>query len=170
MKILLTDISDEGLDLAYEEALYLEPVKLRSPARVTLRIDKIGPEVFARGNIMTTIDLQCGRCLRSFVKNMDVNVNVVYHPVEELKGEERHEIRDDELDMGFYQGDELDVRDLVAEQLLLNVPMKPLCSEACKGICPNCGMDLNVGTCSCERKGTDPRLEILRKLLDSGKE
>jgi uncharacterized protein len=170
MKILLSDITEEGLELAFEEALSLEPLKLRSPARVTLRIDKIGPEVFARGNVRTSMELQCGRCLRSFEKDVDLNVNVVYHPVEELKGEERHEIRDDELEMGFYQGDELDVRDLVTEQLLLNVPMKPLCSDSCKGICPDCGTDLNIGTCACERKGTDPRLEILRKLLGNGKE
>lgn len=170
MKILLSDITDEGLELAFEETLSLEPLKLRSPARVTLRIDKIGPEVCARGNVRTSMELQCSRCLRSFEKDVDVNVNVVYHPMEELKGEERHEIRDDELDMGFYQGDELEVRDLVTEQLLLSVPMKPLCSDSCKGICPDCGTDLNIGTCACERKGTDPRLEILKKLLGNGKE
>jgi len=170
MKILLSDITDEGLDLAFEETPSSEALNLRSPVRVALRIDKIGPEVFARGNVRTSIELQCGRCLRSFVKDMDVSINVVYHPVEELKEQEKHEIKDDELDMGFYQGDELDVQDLVTEQLLLNVPMKPLCSESCKGICPDCGADLNAGTCACERKETDPRLEVLKKLLDNGKE
>jgi uncharacterized protein len=170
MKIVLSDITDEGLDLAFEETLSAEALKLQSPARVTLRIDKIGPEVLARGNVGTRIELQCSRCLRSFVKDMDVNISVVYHPVEELRGEEKHEIKDDELDMGFYQDDELDIHDLVTEQILLSVPMKPLCSESCKGICPNCGADLNAGTCTCERKETDPRLEVLKKLLGNGKE
>jgi uncharacterized protein len=170
MKILLSDITHEGLDLAFEETLSSEALKLKSPARANLRVDKAGPEVFARGSVGTSIELQCSRCLRSFVKELDVNINVVYLPVEELKGEEKHEIKDDELDIGFYQGDELDVQDLVREQILLNVPMKPLCSEACKGICPDCGADLNVSTCACERKETDPRLEVLKKLLDNGKE
>ncbi len=170
MKILLSEITDEGLDLNFEEVPSSETLKLRSPARVSLHIDKIGPEVFARGNVGTSVELQCGRCLRSFVRDMDLNINVVYHPVEELKGEDKHEIRDDELDMGFYRGDELDVTDIVAEQLLLNIPMKPLCSDSCKGICPVCGADLNTGSCSCERKETDPRLEILKKLLENGKE
>ena len=170
MKIVLSDITDEGLDLAFEEALSSEALNLQCPARVTLHIDKIGPEVFAKGNVRTCMELQCSRCLRSFVKDMDVNISVVYHPVEELRGEERHEIKDDELDMGFYRGDELDIHDLVTEQILLNVPMKPLCGESCKGLCPNCGADLNAGMCTCERKETDPRLEALKKLLGNGKE
>lgn len=170
MKIVLSDITDEGLDLAFQEALSSEEFKLLSPARVTLRVEKIGAEVVAEGKVRTSIELQCSRCLRSFAKDLDVNINVVYHPVEELKGEEKHEIKDDELDMGFYEGDELDVLDLVTEQILLNVPMKPLCCESCKGICPKCGADLNVAPCACESRETDPRLEILKKLLDNGKE
>jgi uncharacterized protein len=99
-----------------------------------------------------------------------MNINVVYHPVEELRGEEKHEVREDELDMGFYRDDELDIQDLVAEQILLNVPMKPLCSESCRGICPKCGTDMNVNPCRCEQKKTDPRLAVLKKLLEEGKE
>ena len=170
MKILLSEIPDEGLDLAFEESLSSEALKLRSPVGTSLRVTKVGAEVLAEGTMTTSIELQCSRCLKSFLKDLDVHINVVYHPVEELKGEDKHEIKDDELDMGFYRGDELDVQDLLMEQLLLNVPMKPLCSETCRGICPSCGADLNDSTCACERKGTDPRLEVLKKLLVNGKE
>ncbi len=48
--------------------------------------------------------------------------------------------------------------------------MKPLCDENCKGICPNCGADLNAGTCRCDKQEIDPRLEVLKKLLNKGKE
>lgn len=169
MKILLSDITDEGLDLEFEEIFRTGALSLLSPARVTLRIDKFGAEVVAKGEVKTCFELQCSRCLKNFPKDVDVAVNVVYHPAEELKSEEKHEIKDDELDTGFYEGDELDVHELVVEQILLNVPMKPLCSEACKGICPKCGTDLNVNTCMCEHREPDPRLEVLKKLLD-GKE
>lgn len=169
MKILVSDITDEGLDLEFEETFSSELLSLLSPASVALRVEKIAAEVLVKGEVNTRVELQCSRCLKNFQRDMDVTINVVYHPVEELKGEEKHEIKDDELDMGFYQGDELEVHELVMEQILLNVPMKPLCSEACKGICPKCGADLNVKACNCERKEVDPRLEVLKKLLD-GKE
>ncbi len=169
MKIVLSDITDEGLTLDFEETFTSESLCLPSPASVALRVEKIGAEVLVKGKVGTRVELQCSRCLRNFQRDMDVPINVVYHPVEELKGDERHEIRDDELDMGFYEGDELDVHDLVLEQILLNVPMKPLCSEACKGICPKCGVDLNMKACNCESREPDPRLEVLKKLLE-GKE
>ncbi len=169
MKIVLSDITDEGLALNFEETFSSESLSLSSPASVALRIEKVGAEVLVKGDVETRVELQCSRCLRNFQRDIGVAINVVYHPVEELKSEERHEIRDDELDMGFYEGDELDVHDLVMEQILLNVPMKPLCSEACRGICPKCGADLNMTTCNCESREPDPRLDVLKKLL-KGKE
>ncbi|MCL5024151.1 MAG: DUF177 domain-containing protein [Nitrospirae bacterium] len=170
MKIVISEITDEGLDLDYEETIGTEALTLTVPARVTLRIEKVSSEVFVKGTVRANVALQCSRCLGKFSKEMEVGVSVVYHPLEELKNEEKHEIKDDELDMGFYQGDELDVQELITEQILLNVPMKPLCSESCRGLCPKCGTDLNVRSCNCGLRETDPRLEILKKLLDEGKE
>ncbi len=170
MKILLSDITDEGLELDFEETVESEALKILSPARVMLRVDKVGSEVFIRGEVKTEIGLQCGRCLRNFSSGIAAGINVVYHPVEELKGEERHEIKGDELDTGFYKGEELDLQELILEQILLSVPMKPLCSESCKGICPKCGTDLNVDMCACESREPDARLAVLKKLLDERKE
>src|SRR4030067_53970 len=59
-------------------------------------------------------------------------------------------------------GDELDLSDLVKEQIILNLPMKPLCNDSCKGICLQCGTDLNSFNCSCSERGIDPRLEVLK--------
>lgn len=170
MKILLSDIPDDGLDLEFKEAIVSEPLHLLSPVKATLRIEKVSSEVFAKGEVSTAIELQCSRCLEKFSKVLDLNVNVVYHPLEELKGDEKYEIKEDELDMGFYKGEELDVHDILMEQIILSVPMKPLCSESCKGICPKCGTDLNVSTCSCETKEPDPRLAVLKKLINDRKE
>jgi len=169
MKVLVSDITDEGLDLEFQETVKVS-VPLLSPVKALLRLEKVGSEVLAHGEVTTTMELQCSRCLRSFPKDMDMKIDVVYHPVEELKGEEKHEVKEDELNMGFYQGDELDIQDLIVEQILLSVPMKPLCSESCRGICPRCGVDMNINPCRCEQKETDPRLAVLKKLLEEGKE
>jgi uncharacterized protein len=169
MKIAITDIPDEGLTVDVEEKLALEEVSAGSPVKGTLQVNKSDREVIVIGKVTSVLDLQCSRCLKGFKRPLDIPVNVVYHPVEEI-AEERHGLKDDEMDMGFYRGEEIDLQELVREQVLLNMQMKPLCDENCKGICPNCGADLNAGACGCETQKIDPRLEVLKKLLDRGKE
>jgi uncharacterized protein len=169
MKIVIADIPDEGLVVDVEEKLALEELSAGSTVTGTLQITKSDREVIVTGKVTSELDLQCSRCLKGFRRPLYIPVNVVYHPVEEI-AEERHELKDDEMDMGFYRGEEIDMQELVREQVLLNLQMKPLCDENCKGICPNCGADLNAGACRCEIREIDPRLEVLKKLLDKRKE
>ena len=107
MKILIPDIPTEGLDIEIQEAI--ESDTIPSPVKVRLKIEKIGAEVMVKGDLSAEVKLQCSRCLKEFYETLSVPVDVVYHPVEELKGEERHEITADELDMDFYSGEELDL-------------------------------------------------------------
>jgi uncharacterized protein len=165
MKIVIADIPDEGLIVDLQEKLTPEDVSLSCVAAARLSLHKVGGEIVITGALKTAMDLQCSRCLKEFRQELDIPVNVVYHPIEEA-GDERHALRDDEMDMGFYKGEELDLRELLKEQVLLNEQMKPLCSEQCKGICPKCGTDLNTGQCTCGGKEIDPRLEALKNLLD----
>jgi uncharacterized protein len=169
MKIQIPDIPEEGLEVDLEEDLNLEGITLVSPVKARLSVTKIETEVVVNGRLTAELEFTCSRCLKSFRQPQDLPVNVVYHPEVEA-GAEKHGLHDDEMDMGFYTGEELDMQELIREQVMLNLQMKPLCDESCKGICPKCGTDLNTGTCTCEKKETDPRLEVLKKLLDKGKE
>lgn len=169
MKLLISDIPDEGLVLDLKEKTGTEDFDLLSPISARLELNKISREIIITGNILADLGLQCSRCLKDFRRKTNIPVNVVYHPIEEL-GDERHEIADDEMDMGFYRGEELDLQELLKEQVLLNIQMKPLCNENCKGLCPVCGADLNKEKCGCEKKSVDPRLEVLKKLLEKRKE
>lgn len=166
MKILITDIPDEGLYLDIEEKFGGEEVSLVSPVKAHLELTKAYSEIMVTGNVSAELELECSRCLKKYRRIMNEPVNVVYHPLAEI-GTDRHELKDDEMDMGFYQGEELDLQELIREQVMLNIQMKPLCDENCKGICSQCGTDLNAGTCSCEAKKVDSRLEILKKLLEN---
>jgi len=163
MKILIPDIPKEGLDIEVEEPLEDETVS--SPVKASLKIEKLDTEVMVRGDLSVEVKLQCSRCLKEFRRTLSVPIEAVYHPIEELKGEERHEVAAGELDIDYYSGEELDLSDLLKEQIMLNVAMKPLCSDSCKGICPGCGADLSVETCKCVAKDVDPRLAKLKKLL-----
>ena len=164
MKIRIPDIPKEGLDLDIEESIDTDIVL--SPVSARLRIDKAGAEIMVRGDLRAEIKLTCSRCLKEFNGSLTVPVDVVYHPVEELKDEAHpNEVKSEELDLDFYSGEELDLLDLIKEQVELNLPMKPLCDDACKGICPKCGTDLNVKSCTCSVKDIDPRFESLKKLI-----
>jgi uncharacterized protein len=169
MKIQIPDIPEEGLEVDVEEDLSIEGISAVSPVKARLSITKVAAEIMVSGDLTLELENACSRCLKRIRQTQNLPVSVVYHPADEI-GSEKHELHGDEMDMGFYRGDELDLRELLGEQVMLNLQMKPLCDETCKGICPKCGTDLNTGSCSCETRETDPRLEVLKKLLEKGKE
>jgi|Deesub1362A_J573_1020465.scaffolds.fasta_scaffold00275_38 uncharacterized protein len=169
MKILVSEIPEEGLDLEDEETIESDTgVFLK--AKLILRVERISSEVFLKGNISTELELVCSRCLKEFISDISIPLDLTYRPIEEMTVEEKYELSHDELDTGFYKNDELDLYEISKEQVLLSIPMKPLCSTSCKGICPKCGADLNEKTCGCDLKQTDPRLQILDKYLKGRKE
>jgi len=169
MKILIEDIQDEGLVVDLAEKVALDEAGQTADVRVHLDVSKTGPEVIISGALLAGLQLQCSRCLKDYRTELDIPISVVYHPAGERASSDRRELKGDEMDLGFYK-DEIDLEELFREQILLNTQMKPLCDENCKGICPQCGTDLNVSACGCVRQQTDPRLEVLRKLLEKGKE
>ena len=74
------------------------------------------------------------------------------------------ELTDDELDLSVYEGDEIDLAPLLREQIILALPTRPLCDEHCKGLCPSCGVNLNLESCRCAATAGDPRLAVLRNI------
>ena len=105
---------------------------------------------------MTNLHLTCDRCAVPFqrVKSLEINSLVA----SELEDEENDEIL-------LLDGDELDVGEVVTTAFILDMDTKNLCSEDCKGLCPRCGANLNLGSCQCGRE-VDPRLAKLAELLN----
>jgi uncharacterized protein len=164
MKIIISEIPDNGLDIEVNETLAFDAGSF--PVQAQLKIKKVGTEIVINGNILTAVELQCSRCLKDFKRKFSFPFEAIFHPIEQLKEEEKHELDVEELDMGFYAKDELDLFDIIKEQVMLNLPMKALCNDFCKGICLRCGADLNAGDCSCSKKDIDPRLVSLKKFLN----
>ncbi|MGI5895252.1 MAG: YceD family protein [Candidatus Merdivicinus sp.] len=109
-----------------------------------------------------SLDLVCDRCLEPFTR--EENLTFSHILVQKLESEEEDE------DYILCPGGELDLDELVRTDVLLELPTKVLCREDCKGLCGQCGQNLNFGSCKCEKKEIDPRLAVLSQLLDSMKE
>ena len=105
----------------------------------------------------TTLDAVCDRCGKSFLQEKTVPYTCIL--AEELQNEENDEIV-------LLENGQVDAGELAREAFILGMDTKTLCSEDCKGLCPRCGADLNVGPCSC-KKEVDPRLAVLAKLLEN---
>jgi len=111
-----------------------------------------------KGVIHATANYQCNYCLEDFITNMEIPFGDDYHEqsVDELDGG---------ADVAYYNGDEIDIADLVRESMILAEPLKVACSKNCLGLCPHCGINRNHATCSCTDNVIDPRLAVLSKLL-----
>lgn len=164
MKIIISEIPEEGLEFDLKDNIQSDVVNIISPITASFRLDKVGEEVIAKGVLSGDVELQCSRCLKNFPLRISSQVNVIYEPAKDISRGEQHELKSEELDTVFYTGDMFDTDDLLREQLILNLPMKPLCAPDCKGICPQCGIDLNVSGCDCKAKEIDTRFEVLKKL------
>ena len=104
----------------------------------------------------------CGRCLEQYVFELGKDFSVMLVPKQPLP--EDAELGDDDLDLSFYEGDQVDLSPLIREQIILALPTRPLCRESCRGLCPQCGVNLNFQPCACRAASGDPRLAVLRNL------
>lgn len=165
MKIIVSEIPEDGLELELKEDITSDLLKFLSPVSAKIRIDKKESEILVRGFISCHVEQQCSRCLKNFSAKIASDMNVVYRPFEYIGKEEHYELKGDELETGFFKNDTIDTDDLLREQIFLNISMKPLCSPDCKGLCPKCGADLNVASCGCETSEIDSRFALLKQLL-----
>jgi uncharacterized protein len=133
--------------------------RLRSPLRVALEAQRAGADIVVRGRLATAVEMSCRRCLQDVVVGLDEPVSLVFTP-----GLDPTEAARQELYPLPARARELDLRAAVREHLLLAVPQYALCREACRGLCPRCGTDLNEGPCACRVEDTDERWARLRNL------
>ena len=117
------------------------------------------------GTARTELELPCSRCLDPFRMPVDASFDLRYLPATEMTADEEREVQDEDLETSYYRDDQIDLNELLREQFYLALPMKPLCREDCKGLCAQCGTNLNTGTCACAARWEDPRLAPLKGLI-----
>jgi uncharacterized protein len=104
----------------------------------------------------------CARCLEPFSLPLSSQFQLTLKPKPDSPPTEEVELRREDLETDFYQGEEIDLSPLIQDQVLLTIPPKLVCREDCRGLCQKCGRNLNRETCHCPEKAVDPRLEALR--------
>lgn len=158
---------EERIEREYQpEALGADAETYRVVAPVSLAFDlhKDKDKFHLVGRVITTLELGCSRCLEPYQVAVDTPFDLRYQPRSQDAGGGERELGDSDFDTALYENDEIDLGQLVQEQCYLVVPMKPLCTEGCKGLCPSCGTNLNKATCTCNTQWEDPRLAALKAL------
>lgn len=170
MRIEVDRLSEAGESLAHtygaeELAINDERASLRGGAKVMGQASRQGPRVRLSGAITAAVEIQCDRCLRPVVVPVETEFDVTYIPAAmEAETPESAELHAEDLDSSVYEGDAVDLDEVVREQVLLTLPSRFICQEECRGLCPVCGIDLNTQTCACEQSQTDPRWAALAAL------
>lgn len=173
MKVHIEDIGEDGLNLdiikdaAECSDTFRDGVISISPVNAHLAIARSDSDIFVNGSIYADIKINCVRCLAQFDNHIHSDINLVFlKAVEEKLKEGEKELSKEDLDVNYYTGDELDITAILREQIVLDLPVKPLCKPDCTGLCPKCGADLNKWKCSCsEEKHIDTRLKKLKEFI-----
>jgi uncharacterized protein len=135
-------------------------------ARITgqVLLEKHGRDILVRGHLTGHLQLNCGRCLESFAAPAAADFDLILAPGPAATLAQEEELSPPDLDLDYYTGQVVDLESLLREQIILMVPLKPLCAETCQGLCPHCGANLNRQACRCRPEAVNSPLASLAKL------
>lgn len=135
-------------------------------ARITGLVDlsRHGHDILVRGSLSGQMKLACSRCLEAFTAPAAIDFDLLLAPGPPGAQVEDEELSATDLDLDYYTGESVDLESLLREQIILMLPLKPLCEEGCKGLCPQCGANLNRETCHCKTDAVNSPFAHLAKL------
>ena len=140
-----------------------ENVQQVGPLDWSASAERAGDEIRVAGSLNTSLELACSRCLEPARVAINKPFDLFFRQRDEEMFDEDEEIELSESDTrtGFFTGTKLAISDILREQILLALPMKALCTIDCKGLCPQCGMNLNSGGCNCPKENFSPHMDTL---------
>lgn len=121
-------------------------------------------EIRLTGTLEAQMEADCERCLEPARESVSWSFDLFYRPSDAVPGAGETALREGEIEIGFYDGEGLDLKDVLREQVLLAMPMQYLCREDCRGLCPHCGVNRNLVACSCVPEVVNERWAALRRL------
>jgi uncharacterized protein len=145
----------------------VDAYRVVSPVELAFDIHKDREKFRLIGAVRGQLELGCSRCLEPFSLDVDAPFDLRYLPASAMSSDPEREVLDEDLDLSYYRDDHIDLNELLREQFYLALPMKPLCREDCRGLCPQCGANLNTAACACANTWEDPRLASLKAFTPS---
>lgn len=168
MKIKVSEIPPQGLDLDLTKPRdwmreFLkdrdESFLFKTPLAVHVHLDRREEEVTLDGDLSGILALRCVRCLQEFPHPIEAHFSHLYLPLAERGAHhEEHALSRDEMEEEFYRRGEIETDEVIAAQVVEEMPPYPLCREGCRGLCPRCGADLNLGGCGCPTEAPPTRM------------
>lgn len=171
MRIIPADLPAGGERFHGTLSVEVEPVggvvDVRAPHPVSFDVqsERKDGDVLVQGSLSASIEVKCVRCLCPFPQTVERDFEAYYRRAEEGAHADESELDEKDLDLDYYGDEGIDLQQLLGEQLLLSLPMKPLCQTACEGLCSQCGINLNNEACDCKPE-VDPRLASLGAIRD----
>ncbi len=174
MRIRVDEIPDSGRFIHFHwdgERLkqFMPPddpfeIELVKPLNVDMEIYKHPDHIRIIGTIHSVLSLTCHRCLGEFERSLEEKLDVFLVDVRQATAEEEAELETEDLEYEFFDGEVIEIDQLVAEQIFLALPYKVLCSENCRGLCPRCGANLNLEPCGCDQNLTAKPFAVLKEI------
>ena len=170
MRVIVSEIPEGGVavpiagDSLDREAL--RGIVFDAPPVGDVFVEKAGLDVFVRGHLAAVLRLDCSRCLEHVAYPLDVDFRHTLRPCDKRgMTSKEQELHAEDLEFGYYEGDLVELNPIIEEQIVLSVPMKPLCRDDCKGLCPRCGFNLNESSCGCPRTDTGSPFDRLKEIV-----
>jgi uncharacterized protein len=177
MEIRLEQIEEEGLTFEFETSVDTFPVlaemdangecEFTAPLRTSLKALRIGEMVEINGDVETSVRLPCSRCLQPFERLLKSNFALTYmqQTADVMEDNEPQEVELSAEDMGivYFQGEKINLKDAIQEQVVMEFPLRQLCKPDCKGLCPKCGADMNEDPCDCRQRPSTEKFAALKK-------
>jgi uncharacterized protein len=172
LKIRVEDIKEKPVCLCADEPATDYPAltdlsssgecEFTAPININLTVSREYDHIRVVGNVSTSVRMHCSRCLEEFERDMDTSFTLFFDKKSGVPLDAETELKESDLLSIPYDGDYIDFTSEISEQLIMEIPYKPLCREECKGLCNNCGANLNTGDCGCGPEGASFKFGALK--------
>jgi uncharacterized protein len=172
LRIRVEDIKVDPVRIRVEEAAEDYPAlaelsssgecRFTAPLMVDLTVLREYDHIRVEGAIGTSVRLHCSRCLEVFEKDVATSFTLFYNKTTGAPIDDETELREEDLQAVFYEGDYIDFTGEIEEQLIMEIPYKPLCKDECKGLCGVCGANLNDAECGCSPEASSFKFGALK--------
>lgn len=174
MKIVVDHIKDTPVSLHIDEPVAAFPLlagmqhdkscSITGNIQGDITVTREYENIRVTGRITAPLALTCSRCLADYPSFVDTSFTIFFRKGDSITSSAEEELELGEMDLlsSAYSGDEIDLTHEIEEQVAMEIPLKPLCSESCKGLCHECGTDLNASSCSCSKEPVNLTFSALK--------